>query len=750
MGFRSKNHETSNEILNSLNQGKNATKKSLKASGKVTKTVAKTVKKGIKKLRAKATKEASKGVAKSSAKLASLIPAPVLIVIVCLTIFFFLILCIWSDTPDAVVSYDDKQKEKIYEEYNGYKSGDILENAEDLQSTKSDNDGDASTEDEVNEENIDLGSNETSTETSQKYTHENFSDGEETLSGKSKEELNYTGDDELTSEIALICNDYIAFFKDIFQYVYDNLAINEIQRVVNERHYDSEETLANYEASEEEFMDYINYAEIISVMSQNETLSYENGTMESMREFLKKEETNTKLQNLFSMYAKEEMKTRTLFSKTYTKTEVSSSPTFTRSLNQELLNVTYENVSTTSEGFISALTGLNDSEEITDSNAFLDYCNAHKGENEFKEYGKNYLSNGRTVIQTCDDKPYIQLKTVVSKQYVTEIREKNYVYVDEGEYDDYRDKYDRLSDGRLVSKNGGGFLIEGTDNVYYKITTEYTTTLTEGYLYASFQLIPYCLNGLYDCFEVNKDDYNVSHHTVSNIETLNEQEKFLRLRASDIDFGKETRTEERTPYEALISGLTTIEADEIARSLTTQLHLTDDWQTNIYLSCDSLSNRTYGNSYTSCDSSIGKYSSFVCCSYVYEAFKKIGIEICPARLYSEDISSIGGASSKCLYYSCTLMSYYFRKYQPQACISNFDISSLQVGDIVFMQYDLSSSSKVYGKIPLSEYSDHVYIYLGNGLIGEEAGGTIGRSLIRKIQASYIQKSWFVVRPSLLN
>lgn len=678
-----------------------------------------------------ANKVAKKITGKSLKQLWMLLPLPAKIAIIAVILVFCMTVLVYNYNADGITNYEDAHK--------GYEqTGSSIVQQEPVQIEQDD---DADTTDDTDNSEV----------LYPDFNHSDFYDtGEETVSGKDTSELEYEGEDVLTSEIGLLCNDYIAFYQDLFDYVFNILCQNEIDKMIVEQNYNVDATRDSYKDQESPFKDYINYAELICVMSQNPLLSYEDATMAEIQEFLNESETNLRLQNLFSVYAEEKIGYKEIYSSVDSVSEPTDSTSFSSRVGEVVEDTSFFNTYASSSQFsliLNAFTSDNKFNLLT----FRQYCKDHEDE-VYEDKGQGFVTNGRTVIQKTNEKPKFRIRKVITSQRVEEETSHEYKTVTNEEfYDNYASSYGyEASTGRLIDTHRGGYVTESSNS--YVLVTTYKTEVIWEYLYADVQILPYCLYDLFQCFEVDADEYNVSHPTVTNFNVLEEQEVALRWRASDIDFGKEERTTAYTPYEALINGITSDEVSAIQKSLKTQLILCDDWQTNIINSCTSLNGIKYGISAKG-------YHSFVCCTYVYEAFAQIGMYICPTVLPKEDTDKLGSYSvNRNLFYSCTLMAYYFRNYQPQACIYSSSVNDWEVGDIVFMQYAINKSDMKYNASAISktnnngngEYSDHVYIYVGDGLIAEQTGGSINRSLTRKLTEDYRRHTWFVVRPSLLN
>lgn len=666
-----------------------------------------------------ANKVAKKFAKKSLWQLFLLIPFPIKIAIAFLIVLAFIILCIQNENPDAVTIYEDAtaNSTSISEEH--YYNPPVLPKEIPVQ--------------RPNEGN---------------YLHSDFLDEDGTLSEATEEELTYEGEDALTDEVSRILYDYIRFFKDLFTYVYETLAKNEVERMMIERNYNPEATYSSYYDENSSYMDYINYAELISIMSQNPEMSWENATMESIKQYLTSEETNTKLQNLFSIYAEEKIGANTLFSRTKTSKESIDSESFESHVGEVTDEYIFFNISPNTNEFKLM---LNNKE--FDYSDYVKYCTEHQDEVLEDDTLHGYVTNGRTIIKISEQKPSFKIQTTITKQYVKK---------EEHEYKILKST-PAIEAKKKAMLNPHGFSDDDyetiTETKYYLITESTQEVLWE-YRYAEMKILPYCLSDLFQVFGISADEYNITHPTVENIDVLNEQEKFIRQRASDIDFGKSERTDFYTPYESILKGVVSSDALMIQQSLLTQMSLSSEWQKNLMEVCKSRIGIKYGTAYNG-------YKQYVCCSFVHDVFKKIGITICPDMLSEDDIerlksgdakSGVSGKLGSNLYYSCTLMAYYYRHYQEQACLYTNDVSKWQVGDIVFISQGIEAGDKIYNSTYVSkssnqgygDYSSHVFIYLGDGIMVEQVGGIYGRVTTRKLQQSYLDTTWFVLRPSLLH
>ena len=712
-------NQKTQEILGDASQGARGGANTLRSLNNAFKNTAKRTAKTSLKMFKKASKEIGKRVAKDGAKaggklaskLAFIFPWKAVLIIVLIMLGVIIFTSVYSKQPDAVTEYEN------YKSYEGKKNPQPKEPDEAVEPQKGNYPVD---------ENI-----------------ENFMGDNESVSGyeEGSEEITYQGEDETTRDIGDICLDYIAYYNELFDYVYNVLCYNEILKLIQEMDYNADATISSYNAQKSPFKDNLNFAELLCVMSQNEALSLGNATVNSIHEYLTADEFNQRLKNLFTIVANEKIGSTVLYSNTVTKKEKTTDTKLSRNQTGEKLSeISFENIKIPQSTISLVLSGKMDYSE------FIEYAETHKDE-VYEEVAKGYEANGRTIVVHTDEKPVFRITEVVSNQRLEKGDE--YLHVTPEEF--YRDyeptrNYILEDDGRVRDIDTG--IYEYTESVENTIITDITREIVWEYTYAEVSILPYSLHELYQCFEIDVDEFNVSHPSATNLETLTEQENGLREIASDIDFGSKERTPYETDYSMLIKGLSSEEATDLTSSLRTQLRLSGEWQTDIIESCKSLTNVTYGSSYNGIGAN---YWSFVCCSYVYEAYKKIGMDICPAKLPEEADNMVWG-KGKALYYTCTLMAYYFRHYQPQAVYYTSSMNDWEVGDIVFMQYKIDPKNTPYNpqyisKTGKTEYSDHVYIYIGNDNIAEQSQK---KSKIRKLTSDYANATWFIVRPSMLH
>ena len=505
---------------------------------------------------------------------------------------------------------------------------------------------------------------------------------------------------------------YKEYFEDTFNHVFDDLCKKEVETVISTYGYDYNKTMESYNKCKDPFMD-INYAEIICVMSQNPRFSLYNGSLTEIMEWLEDDEH---LKYLYYMTVLEKMGNTILW-----QSEETYGDNFPYDKNATAGTILEETVipfTTKNKGYSSLSSWFNDKFKSSSKAELMAYAK-EVGNEDFEEIN-GFKTNGRTVItpSTTEKSSWTFITTLKSSTTKTT------TVIDKWVYDTYKHKempvYKDIEEHEYVVE----------------------TKLVSTYKYGEIEIFPYSLSDLYKCFEAEHDALNVDHKGITNITLLDEQEVFLRNYGDEEFLGTNT---ERSPlfsaYTALLNNNLS-EANLELQALMSELDLSN-FQKNVYEIARSMEGVTYGASFAG-------FSPFVCCNYVWYVMHLCGIDICPTNMPIDGANAIGLKPSTDIRYRCTLQVYYFKHYQPQAIISTtYNEGMLEVGDIIYTQYDVDYSKGASYNIPKSEWSDHVYIYLGNGYIAEQVGGSYNCVKYRKNQNSYKPATFIVVRPTLI-
>ncbi len=552
--------------------------------------------------------------------------------------------------------------------------------------------------------------------------------------------------------IGRTCKQYMEYFDEMFRYVFEELCRMEVERVIDERGYDYDDTMASYEECEDPFLN-LNYAEIICVMSQNPDFSLYEGSLTEIMEYLG-ESNQEQLKYLYYMTVLEKLGTRTenwSETKTYSEEEYPYSSKVVGSVvNDEKIFVNLKGTGA------SSFSSWFNSKFASASQAELKEYIAKEGSGEFREE-HGFVTNGRTVITPLTtDKPSWTFVTTLTDVTTKEEEEVGDLVLTRTEFNEqYKNASDRrkngLSDnqyeyepstGRVKDKKTGKYV----ENTEVNVKTYYTceTHLIRTYLYGEIALYPYALSDLYKCFNIEFDDYNIDHPAIQNITLLDEQEYFLRNYIEEGEEGFLGSNTERTP---LYSAFDMLMQNNISEyniellALMSELDLTD-FQGNVWELSSALEGIPYGAKY-------GGFNQFVCCTYAWYLMHNCGVDICPKNMPAEEAQKMGLNPNTDIRNSCTLQCHYFDTYQPQAVLgSTYNEGLLEAGDLIYIQYD--KNARCSYNVPQSEVTDHVYVYLGNGIISEQAGGSLNKVTTRKIDQKYIDSTYKVVRPSLID
>lgn len=528
--------------------------------------------------------------------------------------------------------------------------------------------------------------------------------GSEVVKTKNSDFLNddlveYDGE----SHIGQPCLQYKEYFDEVFRKVFDEYCRLEVETVIKERNLDYEKTIESYEENKDAFLD-LNYAELYTVMSQNPDFSLYNGSLEAIQEWLADE---NHFKYLYYMVLNERMESTVFWEKEIIYSEDDypyESTVIGTMVEEEKINV--PRILTGSKPLVS---WLGKAFSSASKKELKEYAEEVKNE-EFEEIQGLY-TNGRTVVvPNNNDKPcWTFTSTLLSKETVEE------------ETDTI------LEDGTKETK----------EVTYYTVKEKLTST----YNYGECLLKPYCLNDLYQCFNITPNDQSVDHPLVDNITLLDDQETYLRnyIGSDEYLLGKRERSDVNSAYEILINSII---SDEMLSQYGVDFTNSDAFVQSLWAVAKSYEGVTYNSNFAG-------FSHFVCCNYVWTVFNQLGIDICPKKLPQEAINTLGSKANCDIRNHCTLMVYYYKHYQPQAIVSTeYSEGILKAGDFVYTQVSLSGYYP-YSNLPHSEYSDHVYIYLGDGYMAENCGGSYNRVVIRKVQKNYKPATFIVVRPSLL-